>query len=128
MPPAAEFYIEVPFNEAACSAFVREAVIPQLRQVKDAFICKPMLGQSILAWLNEMRLEDGKIRLCYDYDTDWALFVNALSGQIPDWLSNQNVSRDVNKLFQMEFYRRHVLSEHHALADARALAYSYRPR
>lgn len=44
-----EFYAEVPFSDAACSAFVREAVIPLLNQYPHAYCPVPDLGTRITA-------------------------------------------------------------------------------
>jgi hypothetical protein len=46
--------------------------------------------------------------------------------QMMTWL--KMIRRDINKLLRYDFYKRTGLPEHHALYDARANQYAYRPR
>ena len=123
-----EIYAEVPYPDHQCSAFVREAVIPQLNDYPNAFVCKPQVQRHILDWLRVIRPSGEDLQICYDYDTDWALFVDALNGSIPEWVTPLNVGADSNILLHFNFFKHTGLPEHHALYDARALYYSYRPK
>jgi hypothetical protein len=124
-----EFYVEVPYPDADCSPFVREAIEPLLDRDPATFCSKPDLGRLILNWLTVVRPSgDRTVQICYDYETDWALFYDALDGHIPGWVFHANVDRDVNELLRWDFYQQRGLSEHHALNDAKALRHAYRPR
>ena len=68
------------------------------------------------------------MQICYDFETDWALFWDALQGRVPSWVEHTNVGRHVNALMHWDFFSTHKIAEHHALNDARALKYAYRPR
>ncbi len=123
-----EFYAEVPYPDAACSAFVREAVVPQLG-CPEAFITRSGLQQRLYTWLGIVRPSaDSVVQICYDYETDWTLFCDALHDRVPPWMWHANVNRHVNALMHWDFFSTHKIAEHHALNDARALKYAYRPR
>ena len=78
-----EFYAEVPYPDAACSPFVREVVVPLLDREPLSFCSKPDLGRRILNWLNIVRpRSDSDVCICYDYETDWCLFADALDNQL----------------------------------------------
>jgi hypothetical protein len=72
-----EFYGErSDYDDASCTAFVREAVIAQLASIRP----------ELLAWLAQFDGEQGRM-LCFDYAGDWDLFVD-LIGDVPDgWLA-----------------------------------------
>ncbi len=115
-----EFYAEVPFPDASCSAFVREAVIPLLGRIPDATMSKDSLCERLLAWLSAARSESIDIEICYDYQTDWDLFIDAIDYQVPSWCHPRLVASDINEIAKYEFYKQHGLPQHHALYDARA--------
>lgn len=62
-----EFYAEVPFPDHACTPFVREVVVPLLRQYPHAFCTLDELGPRIIKWLNIVRRKDEEIEICVDY-------------------------------------------------------------
>jgi hypothetical protein len=123
-----EFYAEVPYPDAACSAFVREAVIPLLGTIANAQCSVDELKYKILNWLSLVRNEGELVEICFDFQTDWDLFNNALNYQIPDWCTPRLIARNINDLFRYAFHKKNSLPEHHALYDARANRYAFRER
>ncbi len=115
-----EFYAEIPYPDASCSAFVREAVIPLLGKIPDAAMKKDLLCEQLLAWLIVVRPENTDIEICYDYQTDWDLFIDAIDYQVPAWCHPRLVASNIDEVLKYEFYKMHGLPQHHALYDARA--------
>ena len=124
-----ECYIEVPFEEQRCTDFVRNVVIPLLGKDPHAFCSLDDLRLRILKWLAIVKRND-PIQICYDSPFDWELFNRALDGRMPDWIEPMPLkSTDINELLLYSYFRRHPgESEHHALSDAKANLYAYRPR
>jgi hypothetical protein len=123
-----EFYAEVSYPDKECSAFVREAVIPLLGRLPDAFCSIDDLSAKITSWLELVRRDDEELEICYDYPTDGDLFTAALDGRVPPWCHRRMVARNINKLLLYQFRKKYQLPEHHALYDARANRYAYRER
>ena len=115
-----EFYAEVPYPDASCSAFVREAVIPLLGKIPGAAMSKDSLCEQLLTWLTAIRPETVDIEICYDYQTDWDLFIDAIDYQVPAWCRPRLIASNINEVLKYEFYKKHELPQHHALYDARA--------
>ncbi|MCH8618137.1 3'-5' exoribonuclease [Undibacterium sp. TS12] len=115
-----EFYAEIPYPDASCSAFVREAVIPLLGRIPGAAMTRDSLCQQLLAWLSAVRPENTDIEICYDYQTDWDLFIDAIDYQVPAWCRPLLVASNIDEVLKYEFYKKHGLPPHHALYDARA--------
>ena len=70
-----EFYGErSDYDEASCSAFVREAVLPQLGQFPDRVFTRESLRAELLAWLDQFAGESDRF-FCMDYAGDWDLLV-----------------------------------------------------
>lgn len=122
-----DFYAEVPYPLEACSDFVRETVIPLLGNIPHAQCERPELRGRILDWLNLVRKGD-EVEVCFDYQTDWDLFIDALEYQVPGWCRSRLVARHINELFLYAFHKKHGLPEHHALYDAQANRYAFRER
>jgi hypothetical protein len=122
-----DFYVEVPYPDEACSEFVREAVIPLLGKIPDAQCAFDDLRTKILDWLNTVRKEDD-VEICFDYQTDWDLFIDALDYRVPEWCRSRLVARNINELFLYAFHKKHGLPEHYALYDAQANRYAFRER
>jgi hypothetical protein len=118
-----EFYAEVPYSEAGCSAFVREVVLPLLGRLPDAACSPDDLGTKIVAWLETI---DEEVEICVDYQTDWDLFVHALDYRVPPWCRQRMVAPDINESLCHEFHEKNKLPEHHALYDALANRYAFR--
>jgi len=124
-----EFYAEVPYPDKGCSAFVREAVIPLLGQVPHAACTVDELRIKVITWLKLVKRSREDVAICFDYQTDWDLFFDALEYQIPSWCQPRLISsRNVNELLRYEFHKKHNLPEHHALYDALANRYAFRER
>ena len=124
-----ECYIEVPFATARCSDFVRDVVIPQLGKDPHAFCETADLRVRVLNWLQIIKQAE-PIRICYDSEYDWRLFVQALEGRVPDWIKPCWIDcTEINELLLSAYFKDHPdENEHHALTDARANRFAYRPR
>lgn len=124
-----ECYIEVPFATARCSDFVRDVVIPQLGNDPHAFCETANLRVRIVNWLQIIKQAD-PIQICYDSEYDWRLFVQALEGRVPVWIEPCWIDcTEINELLLSAYFKDHPdESEHHALTDARANRFAYRPR
>jgi hypothetical protein len=128
-----ECYVEMPFPDNECSDFVRESVVPLLASSTEAYCARSTSRIRLLSWLEIVRNTGQSVEICFDYQTDWDLFAEALDGTVPSWISARNVNREVNELMLYDFWRRAKVNgsddrEHHALSDARALAYAFRER
>ena len=123
-----EFYAEVPFPDAACSAFVRAAVLPLLNQYPHAYCPVVDLGMRITEWLQIVKGSNKGIEICIDYQTDWDLFADALDNRVPPWCKPRHVGRNINELLRYAYHRKNGLPEHHALFDAQANRYAFRER
>lgn len=121
-----EFYAELPYDIQACSAFVRETVLPLLGYAPDAEVSKDVLYAKITEWLRIVRSRSDVIEICYDYQTDWDLFYDVLGGQVPAWCMRRLVADRIGELLRYEFHQKNRLPEHHALNDARANCYAFR--
>jgi hypothetical protein len=121
-----EFYAEVPYPSGSSSEFVREAVIPLLGRVPDAFCSIDDLYLKITNWLKIIRSRDEDVEICFDYETDWDLFSQALDGRVPTWCRPRMVSQNINELLRYEYHQINELPEHHALYDALANRYAFR--
>ena len=121
-----EFYAELPYDVRACSAFVKEAVLPLLGYAPHAEMSKAILYGELTNWLRLVRPTGDEIFICYDYQTDWDLFYEVLDGRVPSWCRRRLVADRINELLRYEFHQQNKLPEHHALNDARANCYAFR--
>ncbi|MBB5393046.1 hypothetical protein HDC89_003228 [Herbaspirillum sp. SJZ102] len=121
-----EFYAELPYDAKACSAFVKEAVLPLLGYAPDAEVTKDALYAKMTQWLRMVKLTGDDIEICYDYQTDWDLFYDILAGRVPPWCKRRLVADRINELLRYEYHQKNRLPEHHALNDARANCYAFR--
>jgi hypothetical protein len=121
-----DFYAEVPYPDTVCSYFVREAVIPLLGKIPHAQCEFEDLRFKILNWLDSVREKHKAVEICFDYQADWDLFIDALDYQVPNWCSPRPVARNINELLLYNFYKKHGLPKHHALYDAQANRYAFR--
>jgi hypothetical protein len=120
-----EFYGEVTdFNRAACSEFVRAAVLPQLGQFPGRAMTFAQLSREVLAWLYRIPVESGPV-LCYDYADDYGLLLDLIDGPLPDGWTHENVGARLDRERQEAWYREHG-GRHHALYDARANAFAFK--
>lgn len=123
-----EFYREVPYPEKACSAFVRETIIPLLGHDLYAHCSKADLRIQMLEWFRLVRNSSAaEIKMCFDYQTDWDLFVDVLDGEVPKFIHPCLINSEISELLLFDFWKNNPgLREHHALNDARANAYAFR--
>jgi hypothetical protein len=75
-----EFYAELPYEVRECSEFVKAAVLPLLGYAPHAEMTKDELYLQMTNWLRLVRPKDQEVFICYDYQTDWDLFYDALDG------------------------------------------------
>lgn len=121
-----EFYAEVPYPDASCSAFVREAVIPRLGRVAGSKCQFDELSGKIINWLTRIRPKNQVIHICYDYQMDWELLIDALDYRLPTWCQGKLVAYNINEELRQEFHSKNDLPEHHALYDALANRYAFK--
>ena len=123
-----EFYCEVPYPDEACSTFVHEIVIPLLNQNPKEKCSKGDLKIRVLNWLRLVRPNSQtQIQVCYDYQTDWDLFIDVLGDEVPLYIRPYLINTEISDLLLYDFWKNNPdLHEHHALHDARANAYSFR--
>ncbi|MDY7537873.1 hypothetical protein QN372_16975 [Undibacterium sp. RTI2.1] len=122
-----EFYAEVPYPDDKCTPFVREAVLPQLGRNPDFYCGVSDLNIKLLQWLQRVRREDETVYLCFDYITDWDLFLDSIQFRITPWMQGKLINADIDEIALYEFYKETGLSMHHALNDAMANKFAYRP-
>jgi hypothetical protein len=117
-----EFYGErSDYDDASCSAFVREAVLPQLGQHPDRVFTREGLRTALLAWLDQFAGEDERLFCCSDA-TDWDLLLDLTDGVPAGWhgvLVSALMDYD-----RLETYFAEHRGRHHALVDARAQHYA----
>ena len=122
------FYAEVPYSGEQCSTFVRDVVLPLLGRVPHTECATAQVGQKMIDWLEEIR-RDAEVRLCFDFQTDWDLFVQAIGHVPPSWCTPRLISsRNINALRRYAFYKHNNFPEHHALYDAMAARHAFRER
>ena len=128
-----EFYAErTDYQRDACSAFVRETVLPLLGRVPGATCSRAALTQRLHDWFAQLPEPSTVI---YDFEGDWQLLAGAILGRTyrkpptnlgePLHLDNTNITHPVFEKAQNRFYTQDW-PPHHALADARALMSGYR--
>ena len=121
-----EFYAELPYEVRECSEFVKAAVLPLLGYAPHAEMTKDDLYVQMTNWLRLVRPKGQEVFICYDYQTDWDLFYDALDGRVPPWCKRRLVADRINELLRYEYHQKNKLPEHHALNDARANCHAFR--
>jgi hypothetical protein len=117
-----EFYGErSDYGDASCSAFVREAVLPQLGQYPCRVFTREALRAALLVWLDQFASEPERI-LCFDYGGDWDLLLD-LVGELPPGWQAQQINTQLDPERSEAYYREHG-GRHHALFDARSNRYA----
>lgn len=105
------------FDRTTCSAFVREAVLPQLGKVQDCVYTWEGLGAAVQRWLDQFA--GTRVEICFDFDGDWTLLCALLNNQIPEWIIPRNIFYLIDDLkFEAYIARRFNGMQHHALHDA----------
>jgi hypothetical protein len=120
-----EFYAEVPYPNDACSEFVREAVIPLLGKIAHAQCPYDELRTRITNWLDDVRSGES-VQICFDYQTDWDLFIDVMDYRVPSWCLSCLVAVNIDDTLVYEYHKGHGLPQHHALYDAQANRYAFR--
>ena len=120
------FYAEVPFSNE--SEFVRDIVVPLLG-ADPADLCTPdELRERLRTWLTIVKRKDD-MAICYDSQHDWQLFAGIFDNRPPAFCRPRKVGfYETNELLRYEFHKKNKRPEHHALNDAEALRYAFRPR
>lgn len=124
-----EFYAEVPYPDNKCTPFVREAVLPLLGREPNAYFSLSEMPRRLQTWLEIIRRKDEDIIICFDYSTDWDLFSQVIQYRIPPWVKPKLCGSSFNELLLYDYFKKSPSEvQHHALYDARANRYAYRPR
>ena len=121
-----QFYAEVPYPANECSEFVRDVVIPLLGQEPNAAYAIDTLYYALMSWLKIVKSSNQDIEICYDSETDWILFEDAMGRHIPGWAHPRLVADQINELLRHEWHQKNGKPEHHALYDAQANCYAFR--
>jgi len=122
-----ELYIELPYADELCSAFVREAVLPHLYRTSECYCPRPMVRERLLDWLTAVRRPGEQIELCADDQADIDLFFDAVDYKMPPWLRAMLIGDKIDQRLLEEFFRTADGHRHHALYDARANKLAFRP-
>lgn len=128
-----EFYAErTDYHRDACSAFVRENVVPFLGRVPGATCSRAELTLRLRDRFDDL---PAPATIIYDFEGDWLLLGNAILGRPqtmpptnfgePLHLGNFSITHPVFERAQNNTYTQDW-PPHHALADARALMAGYR--
>jgi hypothetical protein len=127
-----EFYAErTDYHRDACSAFVRENVVPILGRVPGAACSHAELTLRLRDWFDAL---PEPATIIYDFEGDWLLLVKAVLGRQqtmpsdnfgqPLRLENASITHPIFERAQNRIYTQDW-PPHHALADARALMAGY---
>jgi hypothetical protein len=133
------FYAELTdFNEKKCSAFVREAVLPQLRKTLAIVGDKNHVADKLWKFLEGL---PGEAIIVMDDAGDWDLLTDLLDGKvpanvssIPAYIEDQYVGYGALAAYTFEeakidYFLKHKTTDiyrHHALLDAKANLAAYR--
>ncbi|WP_292039230.1 3'-5' exoribonuclease [Massilia sp. UBA6681] len=123
-----EAYFEVEFNYADCSEFVRESVLPLLQNDRACAVNSDELYSKLETWFRITKSTEQDIELCYDDEVDWRLFEKIFDNRVPRWIFPRNIEHEISPLLHFDYYKQMGCSEHHALNDARANAFSFRDK
>ena len=110
------------FDQAACSDFVRETVLPKLHarfpareKAAGGVFRRLAMGTELLDWLAAQRPASGSLVVAFDYYSDGDLFAELLPGGVPPWISLEDIGERL--AWVEEEGTEHPL-RHHALFDA----------
>lgn len=119
-----EFYAERrDFDRDACTNFVQEEVLPLLGAPGVAEFDRAGLKAAVLNWL--AGIPDPEIAV--DYDGDWHLLRRLLGKDGLGNLAAANVYGSLDAQAVEDYYILNAVPRHHALHDARAMRYGFRP-
>lgn len=127
-----EFYAELTdYRQEACSDFVRQVVLPLLKQHKSTVVGNQY---SVAKELNEwLKHYNEVVTICFDYNTDWALMAKILlllpEEELSQNIQAKNIWGDLDKM-ALDYYWLEAdcfgHRPHQALWDARGNKYAYR--
>lgn len=119
------FYAEVSdFNINKTSEFVKEVVLPQLGQAGVLRLPSLEIKNLLLSWLEPYSVEG--VTIGCDYEGDWKLLSHLLGGDVPRWMTYQNIWNCLNQEVLETFWAESGLTQHHALYDAIANRFAFR--
>ncbi|MGF6981955.1 hypothetical protein QFZ99_001432 [Paraburkholderia atlantica] len=120
-----EFYGErSDFDPAACSEFVRAAVLPQLGRFAGRSMPATQLRDELWAWLSAVPAKPRPI-LCFDYQGDFDLLYDLLDGDMPAGWKHEHIGNRLDAARQEAYFYEYG-GRHHALHDACANACAFR--
>ena len=128
-----EFYAELTdYRQEACSGFVREVVLPLLRQHKTRIEGTQWeVARALNEWLQPYEQD---CTICFDYSTDWYLMQKVLlmlpDEDLPDFLTTKNIWGDLDQQALDWFWAEKDTvgwKPHMALYDAHANMFAYKP-
>ena len=128
-----EFYAElIDYRQEACSGFVRETVLPLLKQHPTRVEgTQWQVARALNEWLQPYEQE---CTICFDYSTDWYLMQKVLlmlpEEDLPMFLTTRNIWGDLDQQALDWFWlERDTIGwkPHMALYDAHANKFAYKP-
>ena len=128
-----EVYAELTdYRQEACSGFVRETVLPLLKQHKNRIEgTQWQVARALNEWLQPYEQE---CTICFDYNTDWYLMEKVLlmlpEEDRPMFLTTRNIWGDLDQQALDWFWlERDTIGwkPHMALYDAHANRFAYKP-
>lgn len=129
-----EFYAELTdYRNEVCSDFVREVVLPLLKQHKNTVTGNQFtVGKELNEWFKFYG--DEVVTICYDYNLDFYLMADLLKlmpkEEMFSNIRSVNIWGDLDPQ-AMDYYWAEVDAfghkQHHALYDARGNKYAYKP-
>lgn len=108
-----------------CSEFTKTVVVPQLGKRPECIHTRDGLRAALLQWFKHYETTGAII--CIDFDGDWTLFCELMEKNVPDFLTVLNIYPHIDKRVREQYHRDTGLSRHHALNDAIANKFAYRP-
>jgi hypothetical protein len=122
-----QFYAELSdYPKDSCNAFVCTTVLPLLGRSAGAVMSREQIQVNLMKWLEKVQGVCDAVVASFDFVGDYAALVESL-GDEPAWLRADNVSGRIDETVRKEFFQLTGLPQHHALHDALALRYAYRP-
>lgn len=126
--PTDELYLEFWYPKHEASDFVKQHIVPLLWHTPDVDTAgknSREIRERIVDWFDKIR--DGKgVTVCFDYGTDWDLFVRAMDNDVPDFVKPKRIGANNFKREDAEQYLRDCgLPRHHALYDARSNKFAF---
>lgn len=139
-----EFYIELKYDPAKCSEFVKAVVVPLLN---NYLYTKQEANEKLVEWIRN--IDDKNMVIVYDYGLDeihfsnllrinsdpeiksrikLRLLQNAILSESADLSDSKLISSKFKgfDFYREEYFKHTGATRHHALADARAMRHSWK--